>query len=146
MPKLKHLAIRTEDTGKLASFYCDVFEMQVLTYLRLTGLKLGLLINFGEALVKNGHAYVAKGHVLFNVPSMKDYGRLLADDFRQGVSEVFRGIGFREPTGRGIASNEEGTAECTRNPLNDGCTTTRSARTKRSPPNGGRWSSASSRS
>ncbi|MBM4297576.1 MAG: VOC family protein [Deltaproteobacteria bacterium] len=30
MPKLKHLAIRTEDTGKLASFYCDVFEMQVL--------------------------------------------------------------------------------------------------------------------
>jgi len=31
-----------------------VFEMQVLTYLRLTGLKLGLLINFGEALVKNG--------------------------------------------------------------------------------------------
>jgi len=28
--------------------------MQVLTYLRLTGLKLGLLINFGEALVKNG--------------------------------------------------------------------------------------------
>src|SRR5512147_809093 len=30
VPKLKHLAIRTEDTGKLASFYCDVFEMQVL--------------------------------------------------------------------------------------------------------------------
>lgn len=30
MPKLRHLAIRTEDTGKLASFYMDVFEMQVL--------------------------------------------------------------------------------------------------------------------
>ena len=30
MPKLKHLAIRTEDTGKLATFYMDVFEMQVL--------------------------------------------------------------------------------------------------------------------
>jgi cysteinyl-tRNA synthetase len=29
-----------------------------------------------EALVKNGHAYVAEEHVLFNVPSMKDYGRL----------------------------------------------------------------------
>jgi cysteinyl-tRNA synthetase len=29
-----------------------------------------------EALVKRGHAYVAKGHVLFNVPSMPDYGRL----------------------------------------------------------------------
>lgn len=30
MPKLKHLAIRTEDTGRLASFYMDVFEMEVL--------------------------------------------------------------------------------------------------------------------
>ena len=30
MPKLKHLAIRTEDTGKLAAFYRDVFEMQEL--------------------------------------------------------------------------------------------------------------------
>lgn len=29
-----------------------------------------------EALVTNGHAYVAEGHVLFHVPSMKDYGRL----------------------------------------------------------------------
>ena len=30
MPKVKHLAIRTEDTGKLAQFYMDVFEMQML--------------------------------------------------------------------------------------------------------------------
>jgi catechol-2,3-dioxygenase len=30
MPKLRHLAIRTEDTGKLASFYKEVFEMEVL--------------------------------------------------------------------------------------------------------------------
>ena len=30
MPKLRHLAIRTEDTGKLATFYMDVFEMQIL--------------------------------------------------------------------------------------------------------------------
>jgi GxxExxY protein len=27
---------------------------QLLTYLRLTGLRLGLLINFGEAILKNG--------------------------------------------------------------------------------------------
>jgi GxxExxY protein len=27
---------------------------QLLTYLRLTGLRLGLLINFGEAVLKNG--------------------------------------------------------------------------------------------
>ena len=30
MPKLRHLGIRTEDTGKLAQFYVDVFEMQVI--------------------------------------------------------------------------------------------------------------------
>ena len=29
-----------------------------------------------EMLVRNGHAYVAEDHVLFNVPSMPDYGRL----------------------------------------------------------------------
>ena len=29
-----------------------------------------------EDLVRRGHAYVAEGHVLFDVPSMKDYGRL----------------------------------------------------------------------
>ena len=31
-----------------------VHKKQVLTYLRLTGLKLGLLINFNEALLKDG--------------------------------------------------------------------------------------------
>lgn len=34
--------------------YSSIFETQALTYLRLTGLKLALVINFGEALV--GHA------------------------------------------------------------------------------------------
>ena len=31
-----------------------VHTKQVLTYLKLTGLKLGLLVNFNEALIKNG--------------------------------------------------------------------------------------------
>ena len=31
-----------------------VHKKQLLTYLKLTGLKLGLLINFNEALIKNG--------------------------------------------------------------------------------------------
>jgi GxxExxY protein len=31
-----------------------VYFKQLLTYLRLTGLRLGLLINFGEAVLKNG--------------------------------------------------------------------------------------------
>jgi len=41
---------------KATSKYHEVFEAQaqVLTYLRLTGLKLGLVINFGERMVKDG--------------------------------------------------------------------------------------------
>ncbi len=34
--------------------YNTVFEAQALTYLRLTGLKLGMVINFGERMVKDG--------------------------------------------------------------------------------------------
>jgi len=34
---------------------------QIQTYLRLTGLKLGLLLNFGAALVKNGIVRCANG-------------------------------------------------------------------------------------
>jgi GxxExxY protein len=39
---------------KATTAYNPVFESQLLTYLRLSGLKLGLLINFGEKLVKQG--------------------------------------------------------------------------------------------
>jgi len=38
-----------------------VFESQLLTYLRLTDLKLGLLINFGHTLVKNGVRRIING-------------------------------------------------------------------------------------
>ena len=41
--------------------YNSIFEAQTLTYLRLTGLKLGLVINFGERLVKNGIHRVVNG-------------------------------------------------------------------------------------
>jgi GxxExxY protein len=39
---------------KAASQYNSIFESQALTYLRLTGLKLALVINFGERVVKSG--------------------------------------------------------------------------------------------
>ena len=39
---------------KATTDYNPIFEVQTLTYLRLTGLKLGLVINFGERLVKDG--------------------------------------------------------------------------------------------
>ena len=38
-----------------------VFEAQMLTYLRLTGLKLGLVINFGERMLKAGIHRVVNG-------------------------------------------------------------------------------------
>ncbi len=38
-----------------------IFEAQALTYLRLTGLKLGLVINFGERMVKEGIHRVVNG-------------------------------------------------------------------------------------
>ena len=34
--------------------YNPIFEAQILTYLRLTSLKLGMVINFGNRIVKNG--------------------------------------------------------------------------------------------
>lgn len=41
--------------------YNNIFEAQTLTYLRLTRLRLGLVVNFGEVLVKNGiHRVVNK--------------------------------------------------------------------------------------
>ena len=39
---------------KATSHYNTVFEAQTLTYLRLTSLKLGMVINFGERMVKEG--------------------------------------------------------------------------------------------
>lgn len=41
--------------------YNSIFEIQTLTYLRLTNLRLGLVINFGERLLKNGVHRVTNG-------------------------------------------------------------------------------------
>ena len=41
--------------------YNPIFDAQMLTYLRLTGLKLGLVINFGERLLKNGYHRIVNG-------------------------------------------------------------------------------------
>ena len=38
-------------------------KKQVLTYLRLTGLKLGYLLNFGEALMKDGITRTVNGEL-----------------------------------------------------------------------------------
>ena len=47
--------------NKAVTEWNPIFEAQMLTYLRLTGLKLGLVINFGERYVKNGIYRVVNG-------------------------------------------------------------------------------------
>ena len=47
--------------NKAVTEWNPIFEAQMLTYLRLTRLKLGLVINFGEKYVKNGIHRVVNG-------------------------------------------------------------------------------------
>jgi GxxExxY protein len=42
---------------------CPVDKMQLLTYLRMSGIKLGLLINFGEYRIKDGIKRVINGKI-----------------------------------------------------------------------------------
>ena len=46
---------------KATSKYNKLYEAQTLTYLRLTGLKLGIVINFGERIVRDGFHRVVNG-------------------------------------------------------------------------------------
>ena len=46
---------------KAVTAYNSIFEAQILTYLRLTSLKLGLIINFGERVAKDGIHRVVHG-------------------------------------------------------------------------------------
>src|SRR5262245_45721667 len=46
---------------KAVAIYNAIFEAQALTYLRLTSLKLALVINFGDRLVGNGTHRVVNG-------------------------------------------------------------------------------------
>jgi cysteinyl-tRNA synthetase len=57
-----------EDIGHLNALSPDV-EPRATEYI-------GPMIELIQSLIENGHAYEAEGHVLFNVPSMPDYGRL----------------------------------------------------------------------
>jgi GxxExxY protein len=41
--------------------YNHIFEVQTLTYLRVGGYKLGMVINFGEKYVKNGIHRIVNG-------------------------------------------------------------------------------------
>ena len=47
----------------------------------------GQMIAMTADLIKKGHAYAAQGHVLFNVPSMKEYGQLS----RRPIDDIIAG-------------------------------------------------------
>jgi len=47
--------------SKAVAEYNRIFDAQMLTYLRLTGLKLGLVINFGEKYLKDGIHRIVNG-------------------------------------------------------------------------------------
>ena len=57
---LKINGIALVDNKAVAEWNC-IFEAQMLTYLRLTKLRLGLVINFGEKYVKDGIHRVVNG-------------------------------------------------------------------------------------
>ena len=46
---------------KATERYNGISEVQTLTYLRLSGMKLGMVVNFGERMVKNGIHRVVNG-------------------------------------------------------------------------------------
>jgi cysteinyl-tRNA synthetase len=66
----------TEETA--AQFHMDIAALGVLppTVEPRATEHIAEMVALCDALVKNGHAYVADGHVLFDVSSMPDYGRL----------------------------------------------------------------------
>jgi cysteinyl-tRNA synthetase len=78
-PKLDPLDAIAELTRRTTDqFHADIAALGVLQPTvepRATG-HIEEMKALCEELVKRGHAYVADGHVLFDVPSMKDYGRL----------------------------------------------------------------------
>jgi cysteinyl-tRNA synthetase len=76
--KERDISIRdlTEETAK--AFHADVDALGVLrpTVEPRATEHIGEMIAMIDMLIARGHAYAAEGHVLFNVPSMKDYGKL----------------------------------------------------------------------
>jgi GxxExxY protein len=68
--------------NKAVTAWNPLFEAQLLTYLRLTGLRLGLAINFGERLVHHGIRRVVN-----NLPPDVDFklGPITPEDSSHGL-------------------------------------------------------------
>jgi cysteinyl-tRNA synthetase len=76
---INDLTKRTYDEFKrdVAALGClpPTFEPRATEYIRRTDGKLDM-VSLIERLVRSEHAYIAEEHVLFRVPSMRDYGQL----------------------------------------------------------------------
>lgn len=71
------------DVSIITARFIDAYESDMCSLLNLSPTlspmathHIPQMINIIETLILNGHAYLAENHVLFHVPSMKDYGRL----------------------------------------------------------------------
>jgi len=51
---------------KSVSRVCDAHRKQVLTYLKLTGLRLGYILNFGASMLKDGIVRISNGLIQAN--------------------------------------------------------------------------------
>lgn len=74
----ERIAIGELTSRTTRQFHADIAPLNVLEPThepRATG-TIPEIITIIERLIANGHAYVAEGHVLFDVPTMKDYGKL----------------------------------------------------------------------
>ena len=67
--------------NKAVTDWNPVFEAQMLTYLRLTGLRLGPVINFGERFVKHGIHRVVHG-----LPEDPDFNAKRRREAKEGES------------------------------------------------------------
>ena len=74
----ERVSIRDLTERTLAQFHADIAPLGVLPPTKEPRATewVAEMIELMTSLVDKGHAYEAQGHVLFHVPSMKDYGRL----------------------------------------------------------------------
>ena len=83
------ISIRTLTDEMIALFHADAAALGCLPPTlepRATD-HIAPMIAIMQRLIANGHAYAAQGHVLFDVPSMPDYGRLA----NKGIDEQIAG-------------------------------------------------------
>ena len=85
----EHVSIRDLTTRTAAQYQDDVKSLGCLapTHEPRATDYIGQMVAMNERLIASGHAYEAEGHVLFNVESKADYGRLS----KRSINEMLAG-------------------------------------------------------